>query len=114
MTAGQHNFIIEKGATFTTQLTWFQSDGVTAVNLTGYTARFQIKESLESSAAVSLTEASGITLGGALGTIVITLSATATSALAIDRGVYALEMDSGGTVTRLLEGQVRFKPEVVT
>jgi hypothetical protein len=44
-------------------------------------------------------------LGGAAGTITLTISATDTAALTSGRGVYDLELVSGsGIVTRLLQG----------
>jgi hypothetical protein len=55
----------------------------------------------------------GIALGGAAGTIVITIDANYTSALDDGTYVYDLELtSSSGTVTRLLEGQFIVTPEV--
>lgn len=57
----------------------------------------------------------GITLGGAAGTIVITIDADYTSKLTSGSYVYDLELTSStGTVTRLLEGQFVVTPEVTT
>jgi hypothetical protein len=57
----------------------------------------------------------GITLGGAAGTIVITIDADYTSDLNDGSYVYDLELTSStGTVTRLLEGQFVVTPEVTT
>ena len=114
MPASIYNLNIEQGATFTRTITWKDSTGA-AVNLTGYTARMQIRERVEStSALVSLTQASGITLGGAAGTVVITITPTQTDALPnIKKGVYDLELVSnGGIVTRLLQGEVVVSPQV--
>ncbi len=63
---------------------------------------------------VSLTSGSGITLGGAAGTIAILISATTTAALTAPfSGVYDLELVSaGGVVTRLLQGAATVSPEV--
>lgn len=84
------------------------------VNLTGFTARMQIRETIESTTTlVSLTEASGITLGGAAGTIGITISATATALLDFDSAVYDLEVVSaGGIVTPVAYGNVYLNDEV--
>ena len=84
------------------------------VNLTGYTARMQIRETIESTTPlVSLTEASGITLGGAAGTIGITISATDTALLDFDSAVYDLEIVSaGGVVTPVAYGNVYLNDEV--
>lgn len=108
------NITINQGATFELTITWKDSAG-TAINLTGYTARMQVRETYSSSSTiVSLTNGSGITLGGAAGTIAILISATTTAALTAPfSGVYDLELVSaGGVVTRLLQGAATVTPEV--
>ena len=105
MAATTYDLLIEQGATFS-QLVTYKESGV-AVNLTGYTARMQVRSTLESATSVvELTTANGrIALGGAAGTITLTISATDTAALTAGRGVYDLELVSGsGIVTRLLQG----------
>jgi tRNA threonylcarbamoyladenosine modification (KEOPS) complex Pcc1 subunit len=105
MAATTYDILIEQGATYS-QLVTYKEAGV-AINLTGYTARLQVRSTLESaSTVVELTTANGrIALGGAAGTITLTISATDTAALTAGRGVYDLELVSGsGIVTRLLQG----------
>ena len=106
---------INQGATFELTITWKDSAG-TAINLTGYTARLNVRETYSSSTAVLTltTENGGITLGGAAGTITLAATATATAALTAPfSGVYDLELVSGGAVvTRLLEGVATVSPEV--
>jgi len=104
-----------QGANFDYTLTW-QTNG-TAVNLTGYTARMQVRESYDAgTAVVSLTSGTGITLGGTAGTIGLALSATATAALdgtPNTQYIYDLELVTGaGYVTRLVEGRFMVYPEV--
>jgi hypothetical protein len=113
MPAGTFDIFIEQGATFTKLITWKDSVG-NPTNLTGFTARLQIRESLKAATTIiSLTNTAGITLGGTLGTINILISATSTSAITASKGVYDLELQApDGTVTRLLEGKVTIKPEV--
>jgi len=110
----RYNLEIQQGATYSITATWAGSDG-NLVNLTGYTARLQIRESYAATTTlISLTNASGITLGGAAGTIAITITAAQTTALSAPGfGVYDLELVSaGGVVTRLLEGDVTISAEV--
>jgi len=110
----RYDLEIKQGATLSLTATWKDSTG-TAVNLTGYTARLQVRATYDSSSTIlSLTSAAGITLGGAAGTIAITASATTTAALTAPfSGVYDLELVSGGgEVTRLLEGTATVSPEV--
>jgi hypothetical protein len=105
MAATTYDILIEQGATYS-QVISYKESGV-AINLTGYTARMQVRATLEAaSTLVELTTAnSRIALGGTAGTISLTISATDTAALTSGRGVYDLELVSGsGIVTRLLQG----------
>jgi hypothetical protein len=105
---------IKQGATLSLTATWRDSTG-TAINLTGYTARMQVRSAYDATSTIlSLTSSSGITLGGSAGTIAITASATVTAALTAPwSGVWDLELVSGGgVVTRLLEGAATVSPEV--
>lgn len=112
ITPGTWDTELPQGATWDITLTW-AIDG-SPVNLTGYSARLQLREQYNSAtASLSLTSGSGLTLGGALGTIRIQVSATATAALEARRYKYDLELVSGGgEVTRLLEGDLEVTPEV--
>jgi len=114
MTAGAYTIVIEKGATYPTDpMTWKDSSG-NAIDLTGYTARLQMREIDNVALILTLTtENGGITLGGTAGTIVLNISAATTSAITQSDGIYDLEVvSSSGTVTRLLEGSVQFRAEV--
>ena len=105
---------IKQGATLSLTATWKDSTGA-AINLTGYTARMQVRSAYDATSTIlSLTSSSGITLGGSAGTIAITASATVTAALTAPwSGVWDLELVSGGgVVTRLLEGAATVSPEV--
>ena len=111
--AGVYNIVCDAGATLTRTLTYKDSAGA-LVNRTGFTARMQVRADVEStSTALALTtENGGLTLGGALGTVLITVSATATAALAGGSYVYDLELVSGSVVTRLVQGSFEVRPEV--
>lgn len=104
---------IQQGATFSRLIRW-KADGA-SVNLTGYTARMQIRPTAASATTtLSLTtENARIALGGAAGTITLSISATDTAAIAAGRYVYDLELVSaGGIVTRLLQGIVTVSANV--
>lgn len=111
--AGTYNIVADQGATFSRTLTW-KTDAGTLVNLSGYTARMQVRATVDAPTTVlSLTtENGGITLGGALGTIALSVSATSTAALTPGTFVYDLELVSGSTVTRLVQGTFTVRPEV--
>jgi hypothetical protein len=111
MIPGKYNIVCPQGSTFSQQITYSIDDAL--VNLTGYTARMQVREKHTSTATIlDLDTDAGITLGGALGTITITASATATAAIVAKEYVYDLELINGSTVTRILEGKFTVTPEV--
>jgi methyl coenzyme M reductase alpha subunit len=80
----------------------------------------------DSTVKLSLTSSSGIVLGGAAGTVVISATKTQTAGISVDylslfyhdnkpsqKMVYDLELEtSGGVVTRLLQGVAFIYPEV--
>ena len=67
-----YDFTAAQGETFDHTVTWKIDD--VAVNVTGYTARLQIRKRHTSTTTVaSLTSGSGLTLGGSAGTIQIVL-----------------------------------------
>lgn len=116
MPAERHDITIEAGATFQFVITWRNPDG-SLVNLTGHTARMKVKSAYGGTTTFSLTTGGGgIVLGGAAGTITVTISATDTAA-AIGSSeathVYDLEVVSGsGQVWRVVQGKAFLKPEV--
>lgn len=112
MIPGKYNIVCPQGSTFNQQLTWNIDNA--PVDLTGYTARMQVREKHISNVYnLNLTtENGGITLGDEEGTIFITVSAADTSEIIAKEYVYDLELDSGGEVTRLIEGKFIVTPEV--
>lgn len=85
------------------------------VDLTGFTARMQIRSSLSSIVVIhELTTANGgITLGGAAGTVGLLIPAATTTSFDFTTAVYDLELVSGsGVVTRLLSGKITLSKEV--
>ena len=105
MKAGKYDITIEQGAGFSLPMT-YTADGQ-AVDLSGCTARMQVREKVGS--AVKLIELStangGIALGGTAGTITLSMTSAATAVLKFGRAVYDLEIvPSGAEPYRLLEG----------
>lgn len=113
--AAIYDLTIEQGTTWTLSLLWKTSAGAT-VDLTGYTARMQVRHRIgdPDPPLLNLTsENGGITLGGAAGTLALVATPTQTDALSTRTGVYDLEVQSPtGVVTRLLQGCVSISPEV--
>lgn len=95
----------------------YRSGGVltyrAAVNLTGWTARQEIRESIDADTVMNslTTENGGITLG-ADGTITRHMTAAQSTALGAMQGVYNLELiDPNGIVTRFAQGAVCVSPD---
>jgi hypothetical protein len=111
--SGDYNIVADQGATFTRTFTWNDPSG-TPMNLTGYTARMQVRQRYVSTSPVlSLTSPSGgITLGTTNGQIVVTASATVMAGISAGDYRYDLELVSGSVVTRLLMGSFTVKAEV--
>tara|TARA_B100000212_G_C26927559_1_gene344698 strand:- start:174 stop:506 length:333 start_codon:yes stop_codon:yes gene_type:complete len=103
------NIFIDQGATFTTTVTVTDANG-DAVSLSGYSVAAQIRKTFLSSSATAFTA----TISNAsAGEITISLSPTQTAALEAGRFVYdVLITASGGTKTRVVEGQVTVNPSV--
>lgn len=124
MIAGEYNITIEQGTTFyrlidVMEPTVLDPDVYEAFNLTGYTARMQIRRTVESTTPMlSLTSptvsGNGITvMDGANNAISINITDTMTSSLT-SSGVYDLEIikTSTGAVSRLLRGTITLSLEV--
>jgi hypothetical protein len=124
MAAGKYSFIIEQGATTNLNIQWTDSSG-SAVDLTGYSARMQIRPGIEASDVyISLSsslspDGTGLNLSGSngvtpveSGSIGLYISAYSSSLLNFSEAYYDLEMVSGREVTRLLEGRVKLSKNV--
>ena len=124
MIAGVYNITIEQGTTFyrlidVMEPTVLDPDVYEAFNLTGYTARMQIRRTVDNSTPMlSLTSptasGNGITvMDGANNAISINITA-ATTATLLTSGVYDLEIikTSTGAVSRLIQGTITLSLEV--
>ncbi len=124
MAAGRYDIVLEQGATFDLPLHYRTPNG-TSVDLTGYTARMQVRETPASAVFVEFNSAltangfilmSGLAADredGVNGNVRVFMTAANTAALPRFGGRYDLELhDSTGYVTRLLEGQFRVEPEI--
>lgn len=127
MAAGVYNMAVDQGATYIRTFTWYAcscgcesscgcgTSSSTPVDLTGFTADMQIRQTVQSATILyqASTTNGAIVLGGALGTITLTIPASATTGFTWNKGVYDLNLtSSGGIVTRLLQGTVVVSPEV--
>lgn len=116
MSAGIYNIKVEQGATYSQTFTWKINKNV--VNLTGYSARMKVRDPKRQPSInqiVSLTSASGggMTLGGAAGTIQVSIAAATTASLPTGKHNYDIELIAAdGTVTRLIKGLFTVSEEV--
>jgi hypothetical protein len=114
MAAANYNFEIEQGATLLKPIVWKDSVGA-AVNLTGYTAKMQVRQNASSDEILlELSSANNkIAITSLTGTITLIFSAATTAAIDWKRGKYDLELTSAdGTVTRLIEGEITVSREI--
>lgn len=100
----RYNISVFQGDTFSLQFA-IDTDGV-PLNLTSFTAAMQVRPFASSTTKIlDLTSAAGITLGGAAGTVVVTVSAATMAAAAVGRHVYDFELTSpSGVKTKILVG----------
>ena len=101
---GNYNMIVPQATTYNF-VCKVQEDSV-PWDLTGYTGTMTVRPFLGSTTTtlVASTANGKLTLGGAAGTVTVTLTATETDIKA-DSYVYDIILNSGGTITRILEGQ---------
>lgn len=99
---------IKRYATWKHELRWLNPDK-TPVNLTGCHAKLQARKTASDAVAlITLSDTQGgITLGGALGTILLQLTSVQTSKFSWTDGVYDLVITlTNGEVVRLCEGAI--------
>lgn len=124
MAAGKYSFTIEQGATTNFQVVYQDASG-NPINLSGYHARMQIRETKASSTVICRLSSSrdsdgtGLNLSGSnnnlplsSGSIGVYISAASSSNFNFDTAVYDLELVSGSFVTRLIQGVIKLDKEV--
>ena len=112
--AENYSFVIDQGADWFLNIVYKDSTGA-AINLTNYTAAMQFRLTVDATvAAISLTQASGITITGATGNLAIRATAAQTATLDDSAKYnYDLEITSpAGIVTRLIQGVASVSSEV--
>jgi hypothetical protein len=89
-------------------------DALSAVDITGYSARMQLRSLPNDTVAVlTLTETSGITIDGPSGTLAVRATAAQTTAIIAGPYYYDLEITSPtGVKTRLVQGELNVNAEV--
>lgn len=101
------NFEVDQNTTFSFQVQYTEEDEVTPINLTGATAKMQVRDTKGGSKlAFTLTSPSGgITINGSTGTLNIKMTPTQTNKLFYPKSSYdIMVVDSSGNKIKLLEG----------
>lgn len=113
MTAGIYNATIDQGAVWSVIFV-YKDPNNNPINLTGYTAAMQLRQTYESATAdLTLTTSNGgISIVGATGTITVTATDEQTGALTPGYYVYDLELTSGANISRLVQGQITVAEQV--
>lgn len=125
MIAGVYNITCEQGSSFLRTLEIEQPDLATdptgqtyeAFDLTGYTARMQVRRTIESASAIVTltTENLGLEInptGDTTNLIKMSMAASVTASIATS-GVYDLEIINGdGFVSKVIKGAFNLIPEV--
>jgi hypothetical protein len=120
MAAPTYNATIERGSTFQVTVTYKDASG-TAVNLTGWTFRMQVREN--TSSAVLLTSEGGSPTiaidetNKATGVLIFSITPTNTTAISpttLTTAYYDIEIQktSTGEVRRILQGKLNISPEI--
>jgi hypothetical protein len=114
VSAAYYKITVEQGSTWRRVLT-VNDDGGPA-DLTGYSARMQVRETVGSPAPLlelTTETGGGITVDGPAGQLTLLITDEASTAWTWRYGVYDLELESpGGEVERLLRGELQVDPEV--
>ena len=129
MAAGKYSFTIEQGATHEFEIQWKDSNG-SAVDLTGYVGKMQIRASkggtnyisLSSSLSGTQAETSNtafLNMSGSSGTkalsegcIGVYISHEKTNALSFEEALYDIEVTNNQHRHRILEGKVKLSKQV--
>ena len=104
----RYDISVYERASLNVSLTVYADDeGTTLWNLSGYTVEFRMLDRANGSAIATLTSGSGVTLGGAAGTIVVKQTPAQVAAWKLDKGAYDLVITAAdGTATLLLHGDL--------
>lgn len=126
MAAGNYSFIIEQGTTVNFEIQYTDS-GSNPINLTGHSGKMQIKSNFADDNPITYAtlssslapDGTGLNFSGSSGikpptsgSIGIFISAASSSAFNFTKAKYDLEITSGNTVTRLLQGTITLSKEV--
>lgn len=106
---GTYDLSVYQGARFTVSFQLLEADGVTPMNLTGYTAVAQIRESPGAEAVMATFQT---TVDGPTGTVSLTLPSATTGALKGPGEYDVFLTDAGGEAYLFVQGRVNLDRRV--
>ena len=103
--SAKYNLVCDQATTFNFQFQILNDQ--TPWNLTGYTGTMTVRPFVgaNTTTVVASTANGRMVLDPGTGRVTVTLSAAVTGAISASRYAYDLVLDSGSTVTRILEGK---------
>ncbi|NBW14961.1 MAG: hypothetical protein EBR82_43870 [Caulobacteraceae bacterium] len=106
--AERYDLSVYEQASLNFTATLYTDDNATVLqDLTGYSASMRIMDKPSGTVIATLTSGSGITLGGAAGTVAVNRTPAQVQAWKIDTGAYDLTIQSGnGTTTMVCHGSL--------
>jgi len=112
MSAGTYNLIIDQGSDFAIRLTL--SQGGAPINLTGYSARAQLRSTKISTGSPVASFTCNVAAPASNGVVNMQMLNTLTTGLTPGKYYYDLEIYTAADaqVTRVLQGEVTLTPEV--
>tara|TARA_R110000787_G_scaffold219016_3_gene327721 strand:+ start:319 stop:699 length:381 start_codon:yes stop_codon:yes gene_type:complete len=126
MAAGKYNFLVEQGADHVLTFTYSDNSNV-AIPLKDMSIRMAVKDHISDSsyvyaatsdATIDTTFSEHFAIpaqeGETKGQFILTIPSVTTSGFTFNQGVYDLELVENTSVTRLLEGKFKVKPNVTT
>ena len=102
------NLTIFSGADFNTEFT-IQTSAGSSINFTNYTGRSNMKKS-----AIGTANTFGVTLGDTNGKVTLSMGSTVTRSLAEGRYLYDINVSSGSTFFKIIEGNVLVRTGIST
>jgi hypothetical protein len=113
MTAGIYSTTIDQGSVWSVVFVYLDPNEA-PINLTGYTARMQLRQNYNSELAdlTLTTENGGISIVGATGTVTVTATDEQTELLDGGFYLYDLELTLAGVTSRLIQGQLTVAEQV--
>lgn len=111
--AGQKNWDVDQDTTFTFVVEYKDPDDA-IINLTGATAKMQVRDATAQKLAFTLTSPNGgITIEGNLGKVTVRMTPTQTKKIFYPKSIYDLIVtDSNSVKTKLLGGYINLKRTV--